>query len=385
MDVKPGYKQTEVGVIPEDWEVRSIAQTAPLQRGTDLPVSELKPGPYPVVYSNGVMAYHEKAIVRGPGVVTGRSGTLGKVHYIESDYWPHNTSLWVTQFKGNDERFIYYLYSYIGFEIFSSGTGVPTLNRNDAHNFLLAFPPCKTEQTAIAEALSDADALIESLEQLIAKKRQIKQGAMQELLTGKRRLPGFEGEWEETSINDITTRIVGGGTPSRSVGKYWNGNVPWMTVKDITFHDGHHTLEYITEEGLRNSASNLIPKHTLITATRMAIGKAVLFEIDVTINQDMKAIFHKDDINKYFFYFWFQFNEKKIAELGNGSTVMGLSLIDLRTISFLKPSLAEQAAIAAILSDMDAEIAALEDKLAKAREIKQGMMQELLTGRIRLI
>src|SRR3989344_3027551 len=191
-----GYKQTEVGLIPVDWDIRSIAQIAPLQRGFDLPTTQIKDGPYPVVDSNGVMNYHATAMAHGPGVVTGRSGPLGKVHYVDADYWPHNTSLWVTRFNGNVPRFVYYLYTGIGFVRFASGSGVPTLNRNDAHAFRVPLPPTKAEQQAIAAALSDADALIEALEQLIAKKRHLKQGTMQELLTGKKRLPWFSGEWE---------------------------------------------------------------------------------------------------------------------------------------------------------------------------------------------
>ena len=121
MEVKSGYKQTEVGVIPEEWAVKPISQVAPLQRGFDLPTRDIKPGPYPVVYSNGVDSFHKTAMVKGPGVVTGRSGTLGKVHYVETDYWPHNTSLWVTRFNENDPKFIYYLYKALHFERFAAG------------------------------------------------------------------------------------------------------------------------------------------------------------------------------------------------------------------------------------------------------------------------
>jgi len=204
------------------------------------------------------------------------------------------------------------------------------------------------------------------------------------LLTGKKRLPGFSEDWEETTLGAVTERIVGGGTPSRSIPSYWNGTIPWMTVKDFASHSPTGTLEFITRDGLRNSASNLIPRQTLITSTRMALGKAVIFEVDVCINQDLKAIFLRGDTDTRFLYYWFQFNERRIAEMGSGSTVMGISLGELRAIMFTKPSYAEQTAIATVYSDMDTEIAALEAKLAKAQQLKQGMMQELLTGKVRL-
>ena len=233
--------------------------------------------------------------------------------------------------------------------------------------------------------MGDADALMESLEQLIAKKRLVKQGAMQALLTGKRRLPGFNGAWEVKLLGDIIERFEGGGTPSRSNPSYWGGEIPWVTVKDFATFTPLHSQETITKVGLKNSASHLIPKGTLLTSTRMALGKAVVYEVAVAINQDLKALFAKPVLLTPYLYFWFQYYGQSIEDLGSGSTVKGVSLHDLKKIGFQLPTLPEQTAIAAILSDMDAEIAALEEKLAKARQVKQGMMQELLTGRIRLV
>lgn len=184
-----GYKSGELGHIPEDWEEREIGKFAPLQRGFDLPASKRNEGLYPVVYSNGIVNTHNHFQVKGPGVVTGRSGTLGKVHHIECDFWPHNTSLWVTKFINSDSKFVYYIFKYIGFERFASGSGVPTLNRNDAHSFKVAIPSSLKEQTAIATILSDMDTELIALEKKLAKIRDIKQGMMQQLLTGSIRLP----------------------------------------------------------------------------------------------------------------------------------------------------------------------------------------------------
>lgn len=170
------------------WETKRLGEIAPLQRGFDLPTSELRAGPFPVVYSNGVLNFHVSFQADGPGVVTGRSGTIGKVTFVEGPYWPHNTALWVTSFKNNDPRFVFYLYKRIGFARFATGSGVPTLNRNDVHSFGAAIPPSLPEQTAIAAVLSDMDAEIAALEARREKTRQIKRGMMQELLTGRTRL-----------------------------------------------------------------------------------------------------------------------------------------------------------------------------------------------------
>lgn len=126
-------------------------------------------------------------MAQGPGVVTGRSGTIGKVHFIEKAYWPHNTSLWVTSFCGNDPKFIYYFYTHLDLTRFLSGSGVPTLNRNDVHQHLAPCPSFP-EQRAIATVLSDMDTEIAVLERRRDKTRAIKQGMMQQLLTGRVRL-----------------------------------------------------------------------------------------------------------------------------------------------------------------------------------------------------
>ena len=170
------------------WERRALGEIAPLQRGFDLPSSRLEPGPYPVVTSNGVLNHHSTFQVKGPGVVTGRSGTIGTVTFVEDNFWPHNTSLWVTSFRANDPQFVFYLYTQIGLERFATGSGVPTLNRNDVHAFKVEIPVDKDEQTAIATVLSDMDTELAALEVRLAKVRQIKQGMMQELLTGRIRL-----------------------------------------------------------------------------------------------------------------------------------------------------------------------------------------------------
>ena len=144
----------------DPWEQRKLGDVAPLQRGFDLPVNQMTPGPYPVVMSNGIGGWHSKYRVKGPGVVTGRSGTIGSLHYIEQNFWPHNTSLWVTSFNGNEPRFIYWLYASIGLERFGSGSGVPTLNRNDVHDLRVGFPCDVAEQRRIGTFFSRLDTLI---------------------------------------------------------------------------------------------------------------------------------------------------------------------------------------------------------------------------------
>src|SRR5574344_873935 len=191
-------------------------------------------------------------------------------------------------------------------------------------------------------------------------------------------------KWKQIKLGDCFDKIVGGGTPSRNIAGYWHGNIPWATVKDFNTFDSRHTQEYITADGLANSATHLIPKGTPITSTRMGLGRIVVYDIDVAINQDLRALFIKKGISSPFIVNWFIHNAKHIEELGTGSTVKGIRIEQLTELPISFPPLPEQRAIAAALSDVDGYIAALERLIAKKRNIKKGAMQELLTGKRRL-
>ena len=193
----------------DPWEQRKLGDVAPLQRGFDLPVNQMTPGPYPVVMSNGIGGWHSKYMVKGPGVVTGRSGTIGSLHYIEQNFWPHNTSLWVTSFNGNEPRFIYWLYASIGLERFGSGSGVPTLNRNDVHDLRVGFPCDVAEQRRIGTFFSRLDTLI-TLHQRKYDKLVIFKKSMLEKMFPKDgesvpeiRFAGFTDPWEQRKLGEL--------------------------------------------------------------------------------------------------------------------------------------------------------------------------------------
>tara|TARA_Y100001958_G_C21243861_1_gene572839 strand:+ start:3264 stop:4376 length:1113 start_codon:yes stop_codon:yes gene_type:complete len=138
-----------------DWKEDRIENISPLQRGFDLPKNKIKKGEYPVCFSNGIGKYHNEFKIKGPGVVTGRSGTIGNVFYINEDFWPHNTTLWVTNFKGNFPKYIYYLYSNLNFQKMQAGTGVPTLNRNIVHKFKTRVPIKYEDQKIISNKIDN--------------------------------------------------------------------------------------------------------------------------------------------------------------------------------------------------------------------------------------
>ena len=175
------YPEIRFAGFTDPWEQRKLGEVAPLQRGFDLPVSQMISGPYPVVMSNGVGGWHSKYAVKGPGVVTGRSGTIGGLQYIEGDFWPHNTSLWVTSFNSNEPKFIYWLYSSMNLERFGSGSGVPTLNRNDVHDQLIGVPCNIAEQRQIGAFFDCLDSLITLHQRKLELLRNIKKSMLDKM------------------------------------------------------------------------------------------------------------------------------------------------------------------------------------------------------------
>lgn len=267
------------------------------------------------------------------------------------------------------------------------GSTMAGLNEKILSEIPIVFPPTLEEQQKIADALSDMDGWIASLEKLIAKKKAIKQGAMQELLTGKKRLPEFTGKWKTVTLGDIC-KIYNGGTPSTSNSHYWNGNILWCTPTDITKCRSKYlydTDSKITKMGVDACSTQLLPKGALLLCSRATIGEVCIAGNMICTNQGFKSLVVNENISNEWLYYMVSILKEKMIEKAIGSTFLEISKKDLSSLVLLQPSYQEQQAIASILSDMDAEIEALEQKLQKCRQTKQGMMQQLLTGKIRLV
>lgn len=153
-------RQSFTGPNSQEWPRIRFEQIAVLQRGHDLPEQDRKPGSYPVVTSSGIVGTHGEYRAKGPGVVTGRSGSIGRVHYIKENFWPHNTALYVIDFKGNNPIYVFYLLQWVNVKAVSSGTGVPTLDRKDVHKIIVSHTPIK-EQDRIVEILKKQMAIVD--------------------------------------------------------------------------------------------------------------------------------------------------------------------------------------------------------------------------------
>lgn len=191
-------------------------------------------------------------------------------------------------------------------------------------------------------------------------------------------------DWKHLKLADVVTKIQGGGTPSKLEPSYWEGKIPWASVKDIVTHNPNGTLDHITELGLENSSSRLVPKGTLIVSTRMALGHAVFFNVDVAINQDLKALYPDKELGKQYLFYWFQSKKKYIARLGTGSTVDGISQDGLKNINYLLPPLPEQEKIVEVLETWDSYIEKLSGAIKLKKRVKKGLMQKLLRGKAKL-
>ena len=389
MEVKPGYKQTEVGVIPEEWRECDISDLCQLQRGFDLTEATRKRGDIPVYSSSGLSYFHNEARLQPPAVITGRKGMLGRVFFVEEPCWPHDTTLWVKDFKGNHPRFVALFLGQFRLERFDAATSVPTLNRNNVVGIPIKLPPLP-EQRAIAEALSDVDGLLGGLDRLIAKKRDLKQAAMQQLLTGQTRLPGFHGDWEVVTAREIGVFRGGSGFPLEAQGES-NGDYPFFKVSDMN-NEGNETFmtsanHWISEHTRKSLGANAFPANAIVLAK---VGAAIFLERKKILGQpscidNNMAAFVLDQSRADVRFVHTLLLSKKLGSLVATTALPALNGKQLGEMVLTLPPLPEQTAIASVLSEMDGELAVLEQRREKTRALKQAMMQELLTGRTRLV
>ena len=292
-------------------------------------------------------------------------------------------------FRSPDNRFVFYCFQsdIVKHQIYEHlGATINQITNRSLSSFEIPYPRVE-ERDSIAEVLSDVDGLLGALEALIAKKQAIKRAAMQQLLTGKTRLPGFSGEWETTTLGGAAD-IRNGATPSTQITAFWNGSIPWCTPTDITGTPGKYLLtteRSITAEGLTSCAASLLPAGALLLCSRATIGEIKIAASPVCTNQGFKSLVCKDGVSNEFLYYLLVTLKPRMIERAIGSTFLEIGKRDVAAIKVRLPPYNEQRAIASVLCDMDAEITALERRRDKTRAIKQGMMQQLLTGRVRLV
>lgn len=376
-----GYKQTEIGLIPEDWEVKKLGEICEIIMGQS-PLSEnynQNGLGLPLIQGNADID-NRRTIKRNYTSQITKRGKIGDI--LMSVRAPVGEIAKVTfdccLGRGvcairseNNYLFHYLIYSESDWGRYSTGSTFDSINSNQINEFSIAIPRSIPEQEAIAAALSDADAWVESLEQLIEKKRLLKQAAMQQLLTPKE-------DWEVKKLGDYVRFQTGFPFSSEYFNKDLRGlrlvkNRDLRSDDSIIYYSGAFSDEFIVNNG------------DLLVGMDGDFEPVIWKKNKSLLNQRVGRIVSYNKISILYLSFALITILKEIEQSTGSTTVKHLSHSDIENINLKMPSLSEQTCIATILSDMDAEIEALENQWAKAQQIKQGMMQELLTGRIRLV
>ncbi len=422
------FRHTTVGQIPEDWIVCALAHLTDLKRPISYGIVQTGPSVHGgirclrvididdgrihssnmITTTEMISDTYKRTILQAGDLVMPLRGKVGEVAIVGSEIAGSNLTRGVALIAIRPANCAPFIKHFVASDVtrtrlaqFMNGSALQEIPISALRSFEIALPPALTEQEAIAEALSDADALIESLEQLLVKKRQIKQGAMQELLTGQRRLPGFEAKWDEKSLGELFS-FTGGHTASRDqLGSHGHCYLHYGDIHTST-------KTYIELPGEREAIPKLdIALKKVSPNAMLAHGDVVFLDASeddegtsrhVVVSNPTALPFisglhtivakaKSNELGLLYRRHCFQTASVKaqFRFFAVGTKVSGVSKSNIRKITVLVPSTEEQSAIATTLSDMDAELTTLEARLAKTRLLKQGMAQALLTGRIRLV
>ncbi len=413
MDVPPGYKRTEVGVIPVDWEAKPLGPYVTITSGESPSKFQFGSSGTPyfkVEQLNNSNKFLDsstteyfivgycKNIPQGSVLFPKRGASimLNKIRLLEENAYLDTNMMALTPKGDLDSEYLYYSLTYIQLWTLADATSIPQINNKHINPLVIPIPTLR-EQAAIANTLSDVDSLIQSLDKLIAKKRDIKKAAMQQLLTGKTRLPGFTGVWSDVSLGKTGTCYRG---------------VSYKPDDDLSVSDQEYTIRLLRSNNIKDASITLadvqyVHKRRVVSEQIMQPGDLLVCMANGSKELVGKvAHFHVDDGFEYTFgafmgcfrthpvaadhrYVGYlmqtaQFRDH-IGIILSGSSINNLKPSDIEAAAFEIPGIQEQQTIASVLSDMDSEIVALEKRRDKTRQIKQGMMQELLTGKTRLI
>ena len=414
MEVKPGYKRTEVGVIPEDWEVPKVGEISRVIRGASpRPKGDKRyyGGPVPRlmvedVTRDGKIVFPKVDTLTEEGAKLSRpckkgtltivcSGTVGIPSLLGVDACIHDGFLALVSIRNTvSSDYLYYQFDRLRLRFESSAThgGVFTnLTTAGVRGFIVPLPSTLTEQRAIATVLSDVDALLDGLDRLIEKKRKLKQAAVQELLSGQRRLPGFQEEWSECQLGTLGSFMKGSGVRKDEAN---TGRLPCVRYGELYTHHteiirrfNSHISPSVAKGALRLRGGDILFAGSGETKDEIGKCAALVDDIEAYAGGDIIVLRPSASCTVFLgYYLNMPYVQRQKASRGQGDAVVHISSNSLASITLKLPTtLDEQREIAAVLSDMDAEIGGLEDRRAKAQEIKQGMMQVLLTGEIRLV
>ena len=381
---------------PSDWKTNKIIEVADIFDNLRIPVTknQRKPGNTPYYGANGIQDYVSGYTHDGEFVLIAEDGANDlqnyPVTYASGKIWVNNHAHVLAGVNSKaDTRFLAYLLKKVDFAAVLVGGTRAKLNGKTLKNIEVTLPERLKEQQAIASALSDFDEHIDNLTELIEKKKAIRDGALEDLVSGRTRLDGFNGEWIESTIEDSTKEIITGGTPSTTVDKYWGGSIPWLASTEIHQKIITRATKNITNIGLNNSSAKMAPKDSVLIALAgqgKTRGTAAFLAYPMALNQSLAALVAADETDSKFLYYLIENMYLELRELSSGDGGRGgLNKTLIKNINIRLPrEIKEQHAIAEGLTAMDEEIEYLKIEKEKMIQIKEGAMDNLLTGRVRL-
>ena len=383
MSIAKGYKQTEVGVIPEDWEVKRIIDISLLKSGLSITANEISEiGGYSCYGGNGLRGFTKKFTHNGKYPIIGRQGALcGNINYVEGKFFASEHAVVVSVNNQTDAKWLSYVMIRMNLNQYSESSAQPGLSVNKIGILKIPFPLKKNEQTAIANALSDMDALIAQTEKLIEKKKAIKQGVMQELLQPK------EG-WVTKKLGEVANFFKGVGLPKSDLSDFGRFKCIHYGELFTSYKEQIVNIKNRTNKNIGvffSKTNDVLMPTSDVTPNGLATASCIS-ENEVILGGDILIIRCDSNIvDGVFLSYSIRYNRQQIMQLVSGSTVYHLYGSDMSRFNFSFPDLETQKAASRLLIEMENEINKFQTKLQKLKNQKQGMMQALLTGKIRLV
>jgi len=371
----------------EGWQTKFLGEVCTLQRGFDLPTQSRKPGSFPLVSSSGVIDSHDEGPVPAPGVVTGRSGSIGNVFFVEEPFWPLNTTLYVRDFKGNDPRFVYHLLNYFDLKSYAGGTGVPTLNRNDVHGVSVLVPKKVDEQQRIVAILDEA---FEGIATAKANAEKNLQNA-RELFDSKllALLHHAEGTWARKTLKEVSIDFGRGKSKHRPRNdpKLYGGPYPFIQTGDVR-GSNHLITEYTqTYSAAGLAQSKLWPCGTLCITIAANIAETGVLDFEACFPDSVIGVVvdQAQTTSKYLEYMLHTVKADLKAK-GKGSAQDNINLGTFENERFPFPDLLSQKRMVGLLDELSEEVQCLEDvyqrKITALTELKKSLLHQAFSGRL---
>ena len=400
------YKETPIGKIPVDWEIVPLSKISEINMGQSPPsqdCSEEKDG-LPFYQGNAEFGQKHpspKKWCKRPKKTAEQGDILISVRAPVGDIniAPHKCCIGrgIAAVRARDayDNFLYHsiLLHRKALSMMCQGSTFEAINRKELTGLLISLPPL-LEQKQIADILTAVDDAIEKTTQIIDKTKELKKGLMQRLLTrgiGHKRFKKTEigvipVEWEVVKLKNIVEGFFNGGTPDTVKREYWDGDIPWITGADFENQKVGHIRRYISSEGVKNSATNVISKGNLLVVTRTGVGKLAIAPFDIAISQDITGvILGQEKALPTYIYWYLTDNENRLKALIQGTSINGLLRRDLESFFVPLPPVKEQKKITRILAANDDELEKELNHRDKLNLLKKGLMQVLLTGKLRVI